>query len=205
MASTDWTALVVAVVGVTGTVGATWLGQHAQREQAHRQAERDEIARAEQRSDRGLEFRRQHYAALISAARVYRSALRDVARSVWAGEQFSPESMATVETARTAYREMYAVTQMVFPRRTFDVSYELNRCLAVSYQLVTRLARADDKHAAAGLVLSWSRGTARDAVALLCDVMRDELGVDEPIADLPEKLANLAASRAKYEADEDAL
>ena len=60
MAGSDWTTLLVALTGVGGTIGASWLGQRELRLQAREQTKRELRTQREQR---------QLYIALNSAMR----------------------------------------------------------------------------------------------------------------------------------------
>jgi hypothetical protein len=63
VAGTDWTTLVVALAGVAGTIGASWLGQRVLRWQAGEQAEREQRAQTEQRRERTLQEQQQLYSS----------------------------------------------------------------------------------------------------------------------------------------------
>ena len=195
MSGTDLTALVVAVVGVAGTMGAPWLSQRAHRWEAREQAERDERAREQERRDQAFEHRRELYAALNSTARAYRSTARDMALSLRRGEPVDRQELAGIDRARDAYREQYAQAQMVLPQRTLEVVEEANRCLGHGYESVRRLALVRDPQDAADPALAWLRGPASDAVLLLRQALREDLGVIEPIADLEQQLAKLEDQR----------
>lgn len=202
MAGTDLMALVVAVVGVAGTMGAPWLSQRVHQGEAREQAERDEHAREWERRDRAFERRRDLYAALNSTARVYRSVTRDVALSLRRGESVVHGGLAGIDRAREAYRAQYAQAQMVLPQRALEVAEETIRCLGHGYELVRRLALASDPRQAAEPTLAWLRGLLSDAVLLLLrQALREDLGVIEPIYDLEDRLGKLADDRVVHGAE----
>jgi hypothetical protein len=143
---------------------------------------------------------------LNSAARIYRLALLYAARSSALGGQISGEQRADVEQARSAVGKQYARAQMMLPERILRVATEVTRCLAVGYQLLTRMddLAVDQRHAAQP-ALDWARDTVTEAEALLRMALREDLGVDLPISDLDEQIAQLAALRAAHETEPDAV
>lgn len=205
MGGTDWTTLVVAVAGVAGTIGASWLGQRALRWQAREQTEREQRAQAEQRRERALREQRELYIALNSAARDYRLALMYAARSVALGGRITDQQMTAVEQARSSFGGQYARAQMMLPQRLLQVATEVTRCLAVGYQLLTRIDLPGDQRYAARSALDWARDTVTEAAALLRTALREDLGVDPLISDLDEQIIKFAVLRAAHETEPDAV
>ncbi|MFI8824693.1 hypothetical protein [Streptomyces sp. NPDC053431] len=154
----SWVALVVAVVGVVGTLGAALLTQsradrtkrrelaaaaEQQREdrrhaEAVRRAERDE-ARARER----LELRRGCYIALNTAARQYQIAQVNVAHALRA--QGDPGGrLAELEERRIAFRTTYAEAQMIVPDVVLSSAREVSHWLNGGYGSLKRLVAAGD-------------------------------------------------------------
>lgn len=193
--STDLTALAVAAVGVAGTMGAPWLTQRAHRAEARDQAKREERAREASRQDQLFEEKRALYAALNSASRTYRSALRDCAAAVWNSEP-SEESYAAADRARTQYRELYAQAQMVLPQRPFGVAEVADDHLGYCYKLVLGLSSGAGARRDAERVFAWTSGPLVAAVSLLHLALREDLAVIERVTDLEAQLAALTISRS---------
>ncbi|AOR30006.1 hypothetical protein BFF78_01930 [Streptomyces fodineus] len=82
----DLTAVVVAAVGVAGTMGAPLLTQWSRRRELAEEAERAERQRGQDRDERDLQRKRDLYAALNSTARAYRTAAYDYVLAVKHGE-----------------------------------------------------------------------------------------------------------------------
>lgn len=205
MAGTDWTTLVVALAGVAGTIGASWLGQRALRWQAREQTDREQNAQTVQRRERAAQEQQQLYIALNSAARAYRLALLYAARSPALGGHLVDEQLTDVEQARSAFGSQYSQAQMMLPQRMLRVATEATRCLAVGYQLLTRIGQADDQRHTAQSALDWVRDTVTEVTTLLRAALREDLGVDPPIDDLDEQVVRFALLRAAHEAEPDAV
>lgn len=205
MAGSDWTTLLVAVTGVGGTIGASWLGQRELRQQAREQMQRELRTQSEQHSERVWREQRQLYVALNSALRDYRLALLYAARSAALGEPISEEQWSDVERARSASGTQYARAQMMLPLRLLQVATETTRCLAVGYQLLTRVDLAGNKKHTAQTALDWVRDTVTEVSGLLRTALREDLGVDPPIGVLDQQLAKFASLRAPYETESDAV
>ncbi|MCX4673579.1 hypothetical protein OG453_44295 [Streptomyces sp. NBC_01381] len=201
MVDASVTALVVAIVGVAGTMGAPWLSQQAHRQDAKEQAERDRRIREEERCDQERKEKRDLYAALNSTARIYRSLERDVALLFQRGELVDQQVLASIDAAREAYRQQYAQAQMVLPQRPLQVIEEANRCLGHGYALVRHLALVDDPRRSADPALNWLRGPVSEAVLLLRDALREDLGVIDLIPNLGDRVAALAAARTSVGAE----
>ncbi|MGW2301651.1 hypothetical protein [Streptomyces sp. NPDC001809] len=125
----SWTALLIAVVGVAGTLGAALLTQsradrtkrmELQAAAEQRREERghaEELLRAEQARQgqrESLERRRTCYITLNTAARLYLTEMTNHLHAVGRGEGVAA-SLENLEAARLAYRESYAESQMIVP------------------------------------------------------------------------------------------
>lgn len=205
MSRPDWITLLVALAGVAGTIGASWLGQRALRWQARDQAEREQRAQAEQRRERALREQQELYIALNSAARDYRLALTYAARSLALEGRITAQQMTAVEQARSAFGGQYARGEIMLPQRVLQVATEVTRCLAVGYQLLTRIGLPGDQRHAAQPALDWARDTVFGATALLRLALREDLGADRLISDLDGQIIKLAVLRAAHETEPDAV
>ncbi|MGW9438433.1 hypothetical protein [Streptomyces sp. NPDC055607] len=125
----NWSALLIAVVGVAGTLGAALLTQvRADRTKRmelraaadQRREERDhaeELLRAEralQKQRENLELRRTCYIRLNTAARQYLTEMTNHLHALARGEDVVA-SLENLEAARLAYRDSYAEAQMIVP------------------------------------------------------------------------------------------
>lgn len=125
----SWTALLIAVVGVAGTLGAALLTQiradrtkrmelQAAAEQRHEErGHAEELLRAEQARQQqreSLERRRACYITLNTAARQYLTEMSNHLHALRRGEDPAP-SLENLEAGRLAYRESYAESQMIVP------------------------------------------------------------------------------------------
>lgn len=188
MSSADLVTLTVAVVGVGGTMGAPWLRERSRRAEARDQAERDREVRAEERFNESFDQRRDFYAALNSAARRYRSSMRDYVRARRSLGHREAD-LAVLERAREVFKENYAQAQMVLPQKTLTIAEAVNSSLGFGYRIVRVLAAKADDGGQGERVLSWLREPLSDAVSLLRDALREDLGVIDSIPDLEDRLA----------------
>ncbi|MGI5391867.1 hypothetical protein [Streptomyces sp. CA-251251] len=178
--STD--ALVVAVIGVCGTLAATWLTQRSndrtrQRELAHTEQQR-QAAYDEQVQDAMLTVRRTAYVALNATARQYLTALRDRAHA-WESTPGSNQGADLLEEQRASYRNCYAEAQMIVPDAVLTAARTANAELNEIYGILRRLEQGSPRE---GDTLSSVRsrvGSARRLLHVLRDVMRSDLGVTE--------------------------
>ncbi|MEU6238253.1 hypothetical protein [Kitasatospora sp. NPDC047058] len=180
------TALLVAVVGVVGTLASALLTQRrgdAARREERELGERRELAErhAQQRSA-DLAERRASYTTLNTAARDYLTALNDHAHALRlapAGAD-AGETATALEHARAAYRRRYAEAQMVVPDGVLVEVSLANRRLSALYGCLKRItngtpAQSEDLDAVAAAVdEAWTR------LRLLRHTMRRDLGISTP-------------------------
>ncbi|MER6677640.1 hypothetical protein [Streptomyces sp. NPDC000983] len=172
----------MALAGVGGTLGATMLAQRARRMEVAEQNRLAALERQQDREDQAAQTRRELYAALNAAASAYRTAGRDTVLALRRGETVAADAL---DASRQAYYDQYAQAQMVLGATALDVAGEVNQCLGAGYHLVRHLpldpsgagllSRTD-----AQLVQAkrWFAGPLSDAVHLLQEALRAELGVN---------------------------
>lgn len=222
--SGDYAAVVVAVVGVVGTLSGTVLTQRISlRDKGLELQARREDAEAARRlagDERADLYRRERqaertalYAELNSAARTYRSTCRDqaidLARVKKQSAAHQEDLSEAIEQARTAYRDIYARAQMFLADRTLEVASTVNLCLGHSYSAVRASVDAlralpdptpDQRRDLTEHVRDWLQGPASDAVWLLRNALREELEAAPPLAQRDAFLHALAAAHAtRYE------
>lgn len=149
-----WTALLVAVVGVVGTLGASLLTQsradrnkrmEMQAAAEQRREERDhaeamlEAERARHRAEESLASRRACYITLNTAARQYLTAQVDFMHAL-RNETGVETALEQLEVRRTALRESYAEAQMIVPLQVMAVAGTASRRLNAGYGRLKQIA-----------------------------------------------------------------
>ncbi|MFF0169923.1 hypothetical protein [Streptomyces prasinus] len=150
-----WAGLVVAVVGVVGTLGAALLTQNRadrtkrlelqaaaeQRQEERRHAEtllQTEQAQARRREN--LEMRRRCYIGLNTASRQFLTAMTNYLHALRHGvDEDVDASLAQLETSRAAYRDSYSEAQMIVPRPVLDASGVAKTRLNTAYGKIKQL------------------------------------------------------------------
>ncbi|MFF4692959.1 hypothetical protein [Streptomyces sp. NPDC001307] len=201
LSGSDWTTLTVALVGVGGTMGATVLAQRARRVEVAEQNRRAALERLQDREDRAVQTKRELYAALNATARAYRTAGRDTVLALRRGETVVADAL---DATRQAYYDQYAQAQMVLGATALEVASEVNQCLGAGYHLVRHLPL---DASGAGLLprtdaqllqaKRWFAGPLSDAVYLLREALRAELGVNgaPSVEQLEAKVVALSQAR----------
>ncbi|MFQ6197231.1 hypothetical protein [Streptomyces sp. NPDC000405] len=175
-------ALLIALIGVCGTLAATWLTQRSADRVKQRELEHAEWLRRSDHDERtreaALSARRASYVALNTTARQYLTALSDRLHRLRL--ESLPEGGADeVEECRTAYRESYAEAQMIVPDTVLTVARRSNAALSHVYGLLKRIQNGTVRE---GDSLESARARIDDARNLLRElreVMRTDLGVTE--------------------------
>jgi hypothetical protein len=184
----DLTTVVIAVLGLAGTLSSPLLGQRIaararqQEFELHRQERLEERADARQRSD--LAECRSAYAALNTAARQYAQELRAYLRVIAAGD-VDEQDRAGLAEARRTYRDLYSEAQMILPDTVFGAAVSVNEGLGRAYGLARQLetARAQpgspdgDMARELNEAQEYCRVTLYDLLADLRQLMREDLGV----------------------------
>ncbi|MEU6936661.1 hypothetical protein ABZ943_08065 [Streptomyces rubiginosohelvolus] len=136
-------ALIAAVIGVCGTLCATWLTQRsgeralvAERRNTERLRQLEENARSKERA---LDLRRANYIALNQAARRYFGALSDELHRLPSHRAVPDAQPAELDEVRVQYRSCYAEAQMVVPDTALNVASAVNRELNQAYGMLKRL------------------------------------------------------------------
>ncbi|MFE7107970.1 hypothetical protein ACFU98_40265 [Streptomyces sp. NPDC057575] len=153
------TALLVAVVGVIGTLMSALLTQRAA--DRSRQREQD---RAEEVRDRRAEAHERWscYVALNTSGRHYLAALTDQLHAL-DREAALPSVRQRLTDARDQHREVYAEAQMRLPERVLEHAGAVSHGLGAVYGMVRRLdeglPRPGDSATAAqeGIEVLWAR------------------------------------------------
>ncbi len=144
-------ALLVAVVGVVGTLVSALLTQRAAEHSRIREQERVERARA--RAEEAGE-RRACCVALNAASRQYLAALTDQLHALARGEDARAVRQRLTE-ARDLHRDVYAEAQLLLPDAVLAAAGEVTHALGTLYG---RLRRLDDGVPRPGDSLDAARG-----------------------------------------------
>ncbi|MGC9377445.1 hypothetical protein [Streptomyces sp. MH13] len=190
----SWAGLLIAVVGVAGTLGAALLTQNRadrtkrmelraaaeQRREEHGHAE--EMLRAEQARQRqleNLERRRACYITLNTSARQYLTAMTNYLHALQRNEDVDTR-LADLEAGRLAYRDSYAESQMIAPEAVLRASSTAKKRLNAAYGKLRKYGAAPSDHTAE---LADLEGEFREEVwpylGELKQAMRTDLGVDD--------------------------
>ncbi|WP_336321729.1 hypothetical protein [Streptomyces lavendofoliae] len=190
----SWVGLLVAIVGVAGTLGAALLTQNradrtkrmellaAAEQRREERAHAAELLRAEQAEARlreGLERRRACYITLNTAARQYLTAMTSHLHAVRRGEDVDG-SLERLEASRLAFRDSYAEAQMIAPDtvlRSFSVA---KKQLNTAYGSLRKLGATPSSYAEE--LASLEGRFHAEVWPRLADMkrsMRADLGVDD--------------------------
>ncbi|MFC9397172.1 hypothetical protein ACFTWS_28995 [Streptomyces sp. NPDC057027] len=143
----SWTALLIALVGVAGTLGAALLTQsradrtkrmelqaaaEQRREERAHAAELLRVEQARQAQQESLERRRTCYITLNTAARQYVTSMTNHVHALLRGEDVVT-SLEKLETARLTYRDSHSESQMIVPDAVARTAGEAKRRLNATY------------------------------------------------------------------------
>jgi anion-transporting ArsA/GET3 family ATPase len=169
--------LIAAVVGVCGTLCATWLTQRSaarsiegERQNAERLRRLEEKTRGEERVQ---ERRLTNYVTLNQRARQYFGALNNSLH----GLPESAEQLDELHETRSEYRACYAEAQMVVPDQVLTVASAVNRELNQAYGILRRLHGRNPREPDSPELARAHLDTARDLLHDLRREMRLDLGV----------------------------
>lgn len=190
--SGGWSALLVALVGVGGTLGAATLTQSRadrtkrmeleavlarSREERLHAEELRQTERAEQRAQALVDLRRSCYVSLNTASRQYMTAQINLLHALQTGTAVDP-CLEQLEASRIAQRDSYAEAEMVVPDDVLVAATDAGHRLNAGYGQLKRLSASapyDQEELsafAAGVGDSWSQ------LAVMQRQMRLDLGVD---------------------------
>ncbi len=191
--SMDLTNVVVAIVGIAGTLGATVFTQYAASREKRLDAANQREVRAEDRWESVHAAKQAIYVDLNDAVRTYRIVGHDyLVDNIRGREQIDVERL---DIERRRYRTIYSEAQMVLPDPALKAASEVNTCLGYSYRALHDIGTSPTPSIAAEDLHSWYDGALSDAVNLLRQVLREDLGVAERRTDIDSILQNLRKSR----------
>ena len=184
------TTLLVAILGVAGTLSSPLLGQWGARrgKQQEFDLQRQERLEARQETQRRemFEERRSIYAKLNTAARQYTQELRTYLRII-AGNTATDEDLVRLENARRTYRDLYSEAQMILPDKVLEAAIPVNTGLGDAYGMIMRLEAGKPKLESADgpaetheTAHEYCRVTLYDLIEKLRQSMREDLGATVP-------------------------
>ncbi|MFC8640711.1 hypothetical protein RKD45_001426 [Streptomyces griseus] len=178
--STGVIALLVAVVGVAGTLLApittAWVSSRSRRQEFELQQDSDRAKRHIDDAQANLERRRDAYVALNSGARRYRFMMMEDLYAVRRGAGPDPAT----ELARVEFQDTYAQAQMLVPDDVLRPCQTVRVALAEAKKLMDSLAE-DATHdqqkwqeAHTFLIDMW------EPIGVMQLAMRQDLGISAP-------------------------
>jgi hypothetical protein len=191
--SSDLTAVVVAVVGIAGTLGASVFAQYATTRDKRLDLTNQRDMRAEVRQEVARAAKQAIYVHLNTAARNYRTVGHDYLVDILRGTE--ELDFGQIEIARAEYRDGYSQAQMILPDGALKVASEVNECLGQSYRALRDVAKGSNSARTLEDLHQWYDGSLSDAVRLLRYVLREDLGVAEPGADVESIRKDLQRAR----------
>jgi hypothetical protein len=197
--SMDVTNVLVAIVGIAGTLGATVFTQLAATREKRLDAANQREIRAEARRESVHAAKQAIYVELNDAARAYRTVGHDYLVDKIRGRE--PGDLKPIEIDRGRYRTVYSRAQMVLPDPALQVASVVNECLGYSYRALHDIATSPSPSIAAEDLHRWYDGALSDAVKLLRQVLREDLGVAERSTDIDSFLQTLRKSRLNLWSD----
>lgn len=173
-------ALVIALMGISGTLISALLTQRSANNNAIRQIERADEQRREERAHQyeqtTIESRRACYVALNIAARLYQTALTNYLVALQNGPP-NDEILGDVEAARLDHRARHAEAQMVLPDSVLETAGAVNGNLGKFYGIL-RSVDLDDASSNVTLESAeYRRARSWDLLAQMRTAMRRDLGI----------------------------
>ncbi|MFE1841839.1 hypothetical protein [Streptomyces sviceus] len=137
--SPSTSALVIALVGIAGTLASALLTQRSANHNKLRELERADQQRLEDRAyqaqQAALEARRSCYVALNIAARLYQTELTNYLAAIIAGN-VTDELRTSVDEMRREHRSRHAEAQMVVPDSVLEKAGAVNGNLSQFYGIL---------------------------------------------------------------------
>jgi hypothetical protein len=178
--SSSTSALVIALVGIAGTLSSGLLTQRSANNSKIRELERADQQRKEDRAyqteQAAIEARRTCYVALNIAARLYQTALTNYFIAINAGS-VTDEIRTDVDNMRRDHRARHAEAQMLVPDAVLTAAGAVNSHLSNLYGVLRRLDLGEPQPGETIEVASEMRVKAWDLLSVMRTVMRHDLGI----------------------------
>ena len=184
------TTVLVAVLGVAGTLTSPLLGQRiaarAKQQEFELQRQQRLEERAEAQRRKAFEERRSMYAGLNAAARQYTQELRAYLHMI-AAHAITEEGRTDLSKARQTFRDLYSDAQMILPDKILEAAASVSEGLGQAYGMVKRLEigkpptnSAEGPAETIDIAQEYCRVTLYDLIIELRQLMREDLGVSGP-------------------------
>ncbi|MFE7229942.1 hypothetical protein ACFVAF_04540 [Streptomyces sp. NPDC057596] len=178
--SSSTSALVIALLGITGTLTSALLTQRSANNSKIRELERADQQRREERAYQTervtIEGRRASYVALNIAARLYQTALTNYFVAVRAGV-VTDEIRTDVDEMRRDHRARHAEAQMLVPDPVLIAAGAVNSHLGNLYGILRRLDLGDPESGETIEVAGEMRVVSWDLLTEMRTAMRRDLGI----------------------------
>ncbi|MEU5482843.1 hypothetical protein [Streptomyces mirabilis] len=178
--SSSTSALVIALVGIAGTLASALLTQRSANNSKIRELERADRQRAEDRAyqaeQAAIEARRTCYVALNIAARLYQTALTNFLVAIRAGT-VTDEIRTDVDDMRRDHRARHAEAQMLVPDAVLTAAGAVNSHLSNLYGILRRLDLGEPEPGETIEVAAVMRVETWDLLSAMRTVMRHDLGI----------------------------
>lgn len=178
--STDLTALLVAVVGVCGTLTAPLLSQRAaERSRRYETAlERDLRLEEKRGTDARIRFeeKRELYTDLNAQARMTRALYKDVARLRSPNSRELADTLTAAKEARLGFSRMYNRAQMMLPEDVLPLVSTVNLLLGRGYGRVKSFD-TESPDTAREEIKGFCDGELYEAISSMRRHMRRDLGI----------------------------
>jgi cell division protein FtsB len=180
--STDLNALIVAVVGVAGTLTAPIVSQRLALRTRQQELDAEHRRRSEERDDERMRAevgeRRAAYIDLIAAVRAFRRTIRSHLLEPTA------QTRAELEQARAVFDRSHAESQLIASKAVLQAATSTATALVAAYHSAAGTkehspATPDDLVQERTTLLAYIDGKVRDETALLRTAMRRDLGMSE--------------------------
>lgn len=178
--SSSTSALIIALMGISGTLASALLTQRSANKNKMRELERADQQRREDREYQAqqatIEARRACYVALNTAARLYQTELTNYLHAL-NSSQATAGLHEQVEEARREHRARHAEAQMVLPDVVLTAAGAVNGHLGKFYGLLRRLDLGTPEPGETIEGAESLRARSWDLLAEMRAVIRRDLGV----------------------------
>uniref|UniRef100_A0AAU2JU41 Uncharacterized protein n=1 Tax=Streptomyces sp. NBC_00049 TaxID=2903617 RepID=A0AAU2JU41_9ACTN len=171
-------AVLIAMTGVVGTLGAALLTQRGAERAKRREIE---LLRVRDEARESHELRRSCYVELNRDSRQFTTALNRHLHVIRerAVEDADREAL---DAAKNAHRDRYSEAQMIAPDAVLERARVVNRALNEAYGQVKRLERGAPAPGETDGTAARAQHAVWEHIAAMRAAMRQDLGVDQPVS-----------------------
>ncbi|MFE1285871.1 hypothetical protein [Streptomyces sp. NPDC058751] len=165
--------MIIAVTGVAGTLGGSFLTQRASERARRREME---LLRDQEQARENLLIRRTCYRELNRDARQFTTALNRHLHVMRERGVEEADSEA-LDEAKAAHRDRYSEAQMIAPDEVLARASEVNQALSKVYGQVKRLERQEPEPGETAAAAVRAQAEIWDMLRAMRTAMRHDLGV----------------------------